>query len=132
MPQEKRQFRRIPLGATVSFQELSFQKEGEAARTVYKDVSVGGLLVSSDKPLPLGSLLKLELKVPGWGKHQNRFGPPGEGDLRPLVAVGEVVRLERMEEDGSYELGVKFLNVYPDDLAALVKFIEAAKTETEA
>ena len=131
MPQEKRQYRRIPLGASVSLQELSFQKEGEAARTVYKDVSVGGLLVSSDKPLPLGTLLKLEIKVPGWGKHQNRFGPPGEGDLRPLVAVGEVVRLEQMDDDAGYELGVKFLNVYPDDLAALVKYINAAPTLTE-
>lgn len=131
MPQEKRQYRRIPLGATVNFQELTFQKEGEAAHTVYKDVSVGGLLVECDKPLPLGTLLKLELKVPGWGRHQNRFGPPGEGDLRPLVAVGEVVRLEKLEEDGGYELGVKFLNVYPDDLAALVKFIDAAQTPAE-
>lgn len=131
MPQEKRQYRRIPIGATVSLQELSFQKEGEAARTVYKDVSVGGLLVSSDKPLPLGTLLKLEIKVPGWGKHQNRFGPPGEGDLRPLVAVGEVVRLEQMDDDAGYELGVKFLNVYPDDLAALVKFINAAQIPAE-
>lgn len=131
MPQEKRQYRRIPIGATVSLQELSFQKEGEAARTVYKDVSVGGLLVSSDKPLALGTLLKLEIKVPGWGKHQNRFGPPGEGDLRPLVAVGEVVRLEQMDDDAGYELGVKFLNVYPDDLAALVKFISAAQIPAE-
>lgn len=131
MPQEKRQYRRIPIGATVNLQELSFQKEGDAARTAYKDVSVGGLLVESDQPLPLGTLLKLEIKVPGWGKHQHRFGPPGEGDLRPLVAVGEVVRIEKMDGEEGFELGVKFLNVYPDDLAALVRFIDAAQLSTE-
>ena len=132
MSQERRQFRRVPIGATVSFQELSFQKEPEPARTVYKDVSIGGLLIESDQPVPLGTLLKLELKVPGWGKHQNRFGAPGAGDIRPLVAVGEVVRLEKIEEGLGFELGIKFLNVYPDDLAALMKLIESTQTEAEA
>jgi hypothetical protein len=29
-------------------------------------------------------------------------------------------------EEGDFELGVKFLNVYPDDQEALRKFIEAS------
>jgi len=46
------------------------------------------------------------------------------------VAVGKVVRVEHLES-GEYELGVKFLNVYPDDQAALMKFIEAAAMAEE-
>jgi hypothetical protein len=42
-----------------------------------------------------------------------------------LVAVGEVVRLEALEE-GGFELGVKFLNIYPDDATALLKYIRAS------
>ena len=125
MPSERRTFRRIPMGATVGFQELSFSTAPEPATSVYADISAGGLLLSSPKPFTLGTLLKLELKVPGWGKHQNRFGPAHDQDLRPLVAVGQVVRIETLEE-GDYELGVKFLNVYPDDQEALRKFIEAS------
>jgi c-di-GMP-binding flagellar brake protein YcgR len=125
MPSERRNYRRMPMGATVGFQELSFSTAPEAATSVYGDISAGGLLLSSPKAIPLGTLLKLELRVPGWGKHQGRFGPAHDQDLRPLVAVGQVVRIETMGED-EFELGVKFLNVYPDDQEALRKFIEAS------
>ena len=125
MPSDRRNYRRIPMGATVGYQELAFSTEPESNTSVYADISAGGLLLSSPKELALGALLKLELRVPGWGKHQGHFGPAHEQDLRPLVAVGQVVRVECLE-GGDYELGVKFLNVYPDDYAALLKFIAAS------
>ena len=124
MSQERRHYRRIPLEATLSFQELSFHKGEAPAISQYKDVSGGGLLVESPRAYPLGALLKLELRVPGWGRYQNHFGPIHEAEVRPLVALGMVVRVEQLD-GGSYELGVKFQNVYPDDLEALVKFLEA-------
>lgn len=130
MSSERRQYRRIPMGATVSFQEISFQKEVSSDQSVYLDVSAGGLLLSSSKEYPLDTLLKLEIRVPGWGKHQGHFAPAHEMDLRPLVAVGQVVRVEKLES-GEYELGVKFMNVYPDDWSALVKYIEASLPSTE-
>ncbi|MDR3673790.1 MAG: PilZ domain-containing protein [Holophaga sp.] len=125
MPSDRRHFRRIPMGATVGFQELSFSTTPEPATSVYGDISAGGLLLSSARSFPLGTLLKLELRVPGWGKHQGHFGPASDQDLRPLVAVGQVVRIETLDA-GDFELGVKFLNVYPDDQEALRKFVEAS------
>ena len=130
MPSDRRNFRRIPMGATVGFQELTFSTIPEPATSVYGDISAGGLLLSSAQVHPLGTLLKLELRVPGWGKHQGRFGPAHDQDLRPLVAVGQVVRIETLDA-GDYELGVKFLNVYPDDQEALRKFIEASAPADE-
>ena len=118
------------MGATVGFQELTFTREPEPATSVYGDISAGGLLLNSPRELPLETLLKLELRVPGWGKHQGRFGSAAEADLRPLVAIGKVVRVEHLES-GDYELGVKFLNVYPDDQAALLKFIQASALAEE-
>ncbi len=125
MPSDRRQFRRIPLEAQVTFQEITFTRQPETGASVYKDVSGGGLLVHSANAVALGTLLKLDIRLPGWGRHQEHFGPVADLDLRPLVAVGEVVRLEALEE-GGFELGVKFLNVYPDDLNALLKFIDAS------
>ena len=125
MPSERRQFTRIPMGATVGFQELTFSGVPDTSQSVFKDVSGGGLLLSTAKEYPLGTLLKLEVRIPGWGRFQNSFGPVADKEARPLVAVGQVVRVEQMDP-GGYELGIKFLNVYPDDWAALLKFIEAA------
>jgi len=130
MPSDRRHFRRIPMGATVGFQELTFAAIPEPATSVYGDISAGGLLVSSAKSFPLGTLLKLELRVPGWGKFQGKFGPAHDQDLRPLVAVGQVVRIETLDA-GDFELGVKFLNVYPDDQEALRKFIDASAVADE-
>ena len=130
MPSDRRNFRRIPMGATVGFQELTFSTIPEPATSVYGDISAGGLLVSSARSFPLGTLLKLELRVPGWGKFQGRFGPAHDQDLRPLVAVGQVVRIETLDA-GDFELGVKFLNVYPDDQEALRKFIDASAAADE-
>jgi hypothetical protein len=124
MPSERRQYVRIPLGATVGFQELTFSGIPEPSQSVFKDVSGGGLLLSAPREYPLGTLLKLEVRVPGWGRYQNTFGSPSDKDGRPLVAVGQVVRVEQMDA-GGFELGIKFLNVYPDDWAALLKFIQA-------
>jgi hypothetical protein len=125
MSQERRNYRRIPLEASLSFQELSFHKGEAPATSSYKDVSGGGLLLDSPKPYPMGTLLKLELRVPGWGRYQNHFGPTQDADARPLVALGMVVRVEQMDT-GAYELGIKFQNVYSDDLEALTKFLEAS------
>jgi len=125
MPSERRQFTRIPMGATVGFQELTFAGVPEATQSVFKDVSAGGLLLSSAREFPLGTLLKLDVRIPGWGRHENTFGPATDKETRPLVAVGQVVRVEQMDP-GGFELGIKFLNVYPDDWAALLKFLEAA------
>ncbi len=125
MTSERRQFARIPLGATVGFQELTFSGIPEPAQSVFKDVSGGGLLLSSPREYALGTLLKLEVRLPGWGKFQNAYGTPGDKEARPLVAVGQVVRVEQMDA-GGFELGIKFLNVYPDDWAALLKFVQAA------
>lgn len=128
MGQERRQYRRIPLGASVSFQELRFGLGVEASEAAYRDVSGGGLLIGSPREVPLGSLLKLQVDVPGWRPDAGRFGPAKDQPSRPLVAVGQVVRLEHLE-GGSYELGIKFLNAHPDDWAALLAFLDTAQAE---
>jgi hypothetical protein len=116
----------MPLEAEVAFQELSFEKEAESIQTKYKNVSGGGLLVTSKTECPIGTLIKLEIRVPGFVNFASRASSPTQPfEQKALVAVGQVVRLELMD-DGEYELGVKFLNVYPDDLNALLALINSS------
>ena len=129
MDREQRSFRRMPLEADVAFQELSFEKEAQSVQTRYKDVSAGGLLLTSRHQCQLGTMLKLEIRVPGWGKHRKATFESLESLhqdwQRPLVAIGKVVRIEALE-NGRFELGVQFLNVYPDDLQALMAFVDSS------
>jgi len=124
--QERRLFRRIPLEAEVAFQELSFGKEAQTIQATYKDVSGGGLLISSPLQCPLGTLLKIEIRVPGSSKNQNiTIEKSSQLVQRPLAAIGQVVRIEAIDS-GGFELGVKFLNVYPEDLKALMALINSS------
>jgi len=126
MVHEQRLFRRMPMEAVVVFQELSFEKEAENFQAKYRDVSGGGLLLAPSRELPMGTLLKLEIRVPGWCKHHDvSFEPSHHLELKPLVAVGQIVRIEAMD-DGDFELGIKFLNVYPEDLKALLALINSS------
>ncbi|MCL1893110.1 MAG: PilZ domain-containing protein [Holophagaceae bacterium] len=125
MSHELRTFRRIPMEAEVVFQELTFEAETQVLKSKYKNVSGGGLLLNSSQQYQLGALLKLEIRVPGIGKYVRSFEPKHIADNKPLLAIGEVVRIEIMD-DGEYELGIKFLNVYPDDLNALIMLINSS------
>ena len=130
MKTEQSSYRRMPLTAEVVFCELAFDKDAEVIKTKYKDVSGGGLLLTSSQPVPLGTLIKLETKVPGLAKHvTHSFESIQNLAQKPLVAIGQVVRLEALD-DGEYELGVKFLNVYPDDLKALLMLINSSDQAT--
>jgi hypothetical protein len=111
----------MPLEAEVVFQEISFGKEAEVTQAKYKDVSGGGLLISSSRQYALGALLKLEVRVPGLTKHTNQ----NLDENQILAAVGQVVRIEALD-GGGYEIGIKFLNVYPDDLNALLSLINSS------
>ena len=126
MAQELRSFTRMPLEAEVIFQEIAFDKEAETVQSKYKDVSGGGLLLTSSKLLPLGALLKLEIRVPGLSQHHSTsFRLPHHLAQKPLAAVGQVARIEALDS-GEFDLGIKFLNVYPDDLKALLSFINSS------
>jgi c-di-GMP-binding flagellar brake protein YcgR len=131
MNQDRRLFRRVPLEAEVAFQEVGFGKEAQPVQTTYKDVSVGGLLITSPQQRPLGTLLKLEVRVPGLGRHQNTSFELSQQNLRPLVAVGQVVRIESLDS-GEFELGIKFLNTYPEDLKALMSLINSSDQDLQS
>lgn len=126
MATELRSYRRMPLEAEVNFSEIAFDKEASVIKTKYKDVSGGGLLLTSSQELPLGTLIKLEIRVPGLAKHMTHSFESIQNLMqKPLVAVGQIVRIEALD-DGQYDLGIKFLNVYPDDLNALLTLINSS------
>lgn len=71
-----------------------------------KDISLGGMRLFSPKPISRGSLLNLDIQMPG----------------RAIPSVGEVVRCQK-GKDGSYEIGVSFLKLTERDAERLRQFI---------
>ncbi len=54
--------------------EVQFGDAADAARAYTSDISAGGLAISTDKPLPQGTRVNLQVKVPGLGEPVRALG----------------------------------------------------------
>ena len=89
---DRRQFPRIEVDTSVIFSViLPSHEEGKT-----RDISQGGLCLETRRALPQGTILRLEFDLPG--------NPPEH-----ISAVGKVM-WQRMNVDGSFLTGVKFLS----------------------
>lgn len=109
---ERRRFIRLPVEIKVKFkpiEELIDTRGLKPARV--KNLSTGGILFHSDKKLGNDSVLQLKLD---FARGKSSYG---------LAAIGRVVRCSKLK-NGQYNIGVQFLEIYPDDLNLLNGFIE--------
>jgi diguanylate cyclase (GGDEF)-like protein len=72
------------------------------------NVSQGGMLFRSTRAVPVGSLVHVEMRLPG--------------GTDPMKSTARVVRVE--EGDGAYEIGVRTIHAEPSDLFVLRKFLD--------
>ncbi len=86
---EKRRYIRVKLNAPVLTQELDFS-DAPMFSGISKDICVGGILFENPEPLPLGSLISVQV-------------PMSLGD--PVVLIGQVVRVETFDEN-RYDIGM--------------------------
>ena len=92
---------------------------GVAQRTTARDISAGGLRLFMDHPLALGAQLQVALRLPG--------------REQPVNAIAEIVWSEESETTSggagpqrSVEVGVRCLEISPQDQNAITQFIEAS------
>lgn len=86
---EKRRYIRVKLKGAVLTQELDFS-DAPMFKGVSKDICVGGILFENPEPLPLGSLISVQV-------------PIAVGD--PVILIGQVVRVEKFD-DKRYDIGM--------------------------
>ena len=113
--EERRQFVRFVSRMDVAYTLLP---AGVAQRTTARDISAGGLRLFMDRPLALGAQLQVALRLPG--------------REQPVNAIAEIVWSEesetfsRGEPQRSVEVGVRCLEISPQDQDAITQFIEAS------
>ncbi len=129
MSEERRKYYRMPVDHLLEFREYCLSEgQDDLKMSNLKNISGGGVLFESDSVLPVGTLLKMKLKIPGWQKHKTEFlKHDRDSTIEPLVALGHVVRVEEMEDGKNYEIGVFFECVDDDHRNALIKYIEELK-----
>ena len=91
---------------------------GVAQHTIARDISAGGLRLFMDKTLAPGTQLQVALRLPG--------------REQPVNAIAEIVWSEASETFGrgesqrSVEVGVRCLEISPQDQEAITQFIEVS------
>lgn len=109
---ERRSFLRLPVEIRVGLKPMAEVIDTKGLRPArIKNLSQGGILFHSAGHYPIGTTLQLKLD---FTRGRSRYG---------LAAIGQVVRCSR-GRGGRHSIGVKFLEIYPDDLALLKGFIE--------
>lgn len=86
---EKRRYIRVKLNGPVLTQELDFN-DAPMFSGISKDICVGGILFENPEPLPLGSLISVQV-------------PMSVGE--PVILIGQVVRVETFDTD-RYDIGM--------------------------
>jgi len=105
---EKRQFARISTDWDVSYKIVD-RKVNKKAKM--KNVGGGGLLFEDKKPLPIDSIIEIT------------FIPPFK--RKKISAQARVVRLE-VKEKGTFDIGIFFTKIKPDDKKTIIRFTEGA------
>ena len=89
--------------------DVYFPVEGYYKKSKTKDVSRDGLLFESGSPLPIGSLLTLQIDLP------KEFIP------LPIVAIVQVIRVKPLE-DNKFEIGVKIIKISKQELNTILEY----------
>jgi diguanylate cyclase (GGDEF)-like protein len=86
---EKRRYIRVKLNGPVLTQELDFN-DAPMFTGISKDICVGGILFENPEPIPLGTLISVQVPM--------AFG-------KPVILIGQVVRVETFNEK-RYDIGM--------------------------
>lgn len=122
---EKRSYVRVPKRNALRFREFNFTDEPPRYFDAhYKDISGGGILFESPHPFRVGSILKIEIKLPGWDRYLTGFYRQGSTTVtEPFVALAEVVRAETVTQDERYDIGVVFVGIDEGHREALMRLV---------
>lgn len=110
MPIEKRREKRLDEENKVVFQIISENVEGEEAFYSFsRDVSVGGLRIMTNSPLPVKTRVRLEIAL---------------SDSKKMVSgIAEVKWVKSLFDDEIFEMGLEFVELDPQSKIFLLEHV---------
>lgn len=117
MSQEKRLYKRVDVELLSLIEVIDSPDDSIfiTSKSTLQNISKGGVLIESEEPYSIGTLLKLQ--------------PQTKMDRVPLPLVGRVVRVEEIVPDESYEIGIMFINLSERQEIVVNQLIEKGEDE---
>ena len=127
---DKRDFPRLPKEVDVTLTRLEYPLSPEAEESgTLKNIAKGGIGLVVVNMYEPGTRLSLKIHLKGWRRYLKSVtsiidDSAGTVATTPLTAIAEVVWMNPLPDGDSYEIGVKFLDIYEDEYNALKKYLE--------
>ena len=125
---EKRKFPRIPKEVPINVKTLTYPlPEGPGESGIGKNMGENGICFSTPISYEPKTMLNIEIKLTGWQHHKKNVSSILDHSKAkaPLTAIAEVVWSKKLMGKSGYEVGVKFVDIYEDDLKALKKHLDS-------
>ncbi len=126
--QDKRRFPRVPKNVNMTVKKLQYPLTNVRERpAITKNVADKGVCFVTTELYERGILLSLNIDLRGWQQYLENVFSVIDADTitRPLTAIAEVVWVKKLTNDKGYTVGVRFQDIYEDDLKALQKYLNA-------
>lgn len=126
---ERRKYIRIPAKHILeckrfTAEDLISEEVGNHIRSITRNCSAGGVLFETNTRFYIGELLEIEINIPGWEKFKAEFY---KGDAisseKPLIVLATVIRVDTVEPNTRYEIGVCFSAIDKGHEWAILKYI---------
>ncbi len=126
---DQRKFHRISEDVIIKAQNIEYPMTDEGQRGVGINISAGGICFTGPAAFNPGDLIGLEIRLAGWQRHKRSYATviDDKEALAPLTAVSRVAWCKERPDQEGYEIGVTFVDIYPDDYQALQKYISASQ-----
>lgn len=98
----------------------------EAKPATTKNLAENGLCFTAEELYEPGTILQLSVHLHGWQHYLNSIIAILDAGTasKPLTAIAEVVWAQQLQEEEKYDIGVRFKDIYVDDLRAFKKYLE--------
>lgn len=115
--QERRFFRRVNIQIPVAYRPTHVQAEGAGKLGTSVNISGGGLLLSTPEKIPLEMLLDVAFDLFNNG--------------HPFKVTARVVRCLKGPEEGTFQIGLLFLDLSPEDRVKIIEHLDTIAPPTE-
>ena len=128
----QRECTRVPRDVHIEIKKLEYPlTRTEPDKGITLNIAERGICFTATNEYAEGDILSLDMTLIGWNRHRKSLSSMLSDDTSKtdlLTVVAEVIWC-KPASDGGFEIGVKFTNIYEDDMTALEKYFANLTSE---
>ena len=122
----ERECSRVPKEIQIEIKKIEYPLSNDSAeegKTL--DIAEHGICFTTPSQHEPGIMLSLDMKINGWHRHRKGLKTILSNEISEadtLTVISEVIWSKKSVDHQGYDIGVKFINIYEDDMIALEKY----------